>query len=94
MSIYANLQNCVYSSDIEIPERTDPDFEAKIQAFMEDETKLVNQFKVDLFAHFNVTGNTKADLAFAIAYEQEKGLGLYAVMNLFESLLPLFVETH
>jgi len=94
MNLFANLQNCVYTPDADVPDRTDPDFDAKFKAYEDEESSLVAKFKVDLFTHFGVTDNAKAGMAFKVAYGQTKNLGLYAVMNLFEELLPLIVELH
>lgn len=94
MDVFENLTNCVYEPDMDFPERTDPDFETKHALYLAQEAEGVAHFISDLFTHFNVQGNPKAELAFKIAYDREHGLGLFAVADLFESLLPLVAGVH
>jgi hypothetical protein len=93
-NVYKKLAECAYYPRTEIPERTDPDFQEKMSLFQAEEAILVEEFKKDLFAHFGVNPEaSKAKQAFEIAYTREGVLGLFAVADLFETLLPLTSET-
>lgn len=94
MGLYDNLVNCAYTPEMEFPERTDPNFQDLVSTYQKEEQKLLVKFKVDLFNHYEVSGNPKAEKAFALAYNREHGMGLYAVAGFFEELLPLIVEIH
>lgn len=90
MNVFVNLVNCEYSPSRDVPVRTSPSFEADLAAYQAEEKALRNVFKTDLLTHYGVTGNTRAEQAFDIAYAREGSLGLYAVADLFKDLLPLF----
>lgn len=93
LDLFENLINCVYSPDMDVPSRLDPDFEARYAEYLAEEAKGVEAFKRDLFAHYGVSGE-RAEHAFQVAYERERSGGFYAIAELFEQLLPLVREVH
>lgn len=94
MNIFEKITSCAYIPDMDFPERTDPDYESKRSVYDAEEAVGVELFKADVFAHYGCANNPKAVQAFEIAYSREKVLGLFAVLDLFEELLPLVMETH
>lgn len=94
MSIFEKLRDCAYMPDMDFPERTDPDYETKLNEYVAAEAVGVEQLKADLFAQHGLTNNPRAAIAFELAYQREGYLGLHSVVDLFEELLPLIVEIH
>lgn len=57
--------------------------------YRSEEARLTEQFKADLFAYFEVTNNSRAELCYQKSWERESGSGLQEVFSCFEDLVEL-----
>lgn len=89
MSTFYKILNCEYIPDLSAPVRTDPDYDAKLEAYAAEEAVGLEMLKQDLLAEHGLTGDRRAYLAFEIAQARDGYLGLQAIVSLFEDLLPL-----
>jgi hypothetical protein len=94
MNVFEKLTNCAYMPDIDFPERTDPDYQSKRAEWDAAEAVGVAQLKADLLAQHGLTTSERASKAFDVIYKREGVVGLYAVVDLFEDMLPLIVEVN
>jgi hypothetical protein len=59
------------------------------KAYKEEDKRICNQFKQDLFKEFDVKDNPKADLCFSKAWEVGHAWGYGEVYNHFQDLVEL-----
>jgi len=59
------------------------------QAYVDDQARLDEEFRRDLYKEFDVENNEKRDQLFAKAYEMGHANGMYEVFIIFEDLVEL-----
>jgi hypothetical protein len=89
MDLFEKLNADHYCNRREYPDRKDPLFEKLRQAYAETNAALSEQFKADLFAHYEVTDHPKREAAYRIAYEHGHSAGYSEVANYFGELVEL-----
>lgn len=61
----------------------------KLRAFRADESRLVEQMKLDLFAEYHVRNNPKAQRCWEISWERGHDSGLMSVLDVWDELVEL-----
>ena len=86
----SELIACALKSNIFIVKFFDDDgFNSHRQEYKDEQARLLNEFKADLFEEFDVTTNSKAELAFEKAWERGHDCGYHEVYGEFADLVDL-----
>lgn len=89
---YDKLADGDYKSKLPYPSNKDPNRDALRRAYREDESRLYDEFKADLFECHGVTNNPKAQRAFEIAWDHGHAGGFSDVETYFSDLVDLIKD--
>lgn len=67
------------------------EFDAKRKAYRDEDKRLYEQFKKDLFEEYGVTNNPKVEQAYSLAYAYGHSCGLNEIQNYFSELVDLII---
>ena len=67
------------------------EFDAKRKAYRDEDKRLYEQFKKDLFEEYGVTNNPKVEQAYSLAYAYGHSCGLNSIESYFSELVDLIV---
>ncbi len=71
-----------------------PDYEKEMAACYADISRLTEEFKRDMFAHYEVTGHPKVEIAYRIAWGHGHSSGYSEVDGYFSDLVELLQPDH
>lgn len=67
------------------------EFDAKRKAYRDEDKRLYEQFKKDLFEEYGVTNNPKVEQAYSLAYAYGHSCGLNFIQAYFSELVDLII---
>jgi hypothetical protein len=88
-TVREKLDAGLYKTKFVYPERSNPQYTSIRNLYRNDEARLQQQFKMDLFSEHGVTGHPKAELCYAKAWEHGHAYGLSEVATYFEDFVEL-----
>src|SRR4051812_42279726 len=89
LGVYDKLQAEAYKNEATYPDRKDPEYKAKREAYNQRTAALEAEFKNDLYVEFGVVGHPKADQVFSLAWSHGHSAGYAEVANYFSEFVEL-----